>query len=359
MQLLIARAESGQERRGVMARDAHDDGRREDQGREQQGSPRPGGHQDGADHDGDRQGQQHLEDLPFVLDRHEGEETAGQDEADGVERAQAPQREPGPAGQQPEHGHGQAGAEVPERHRSAHHGDEWRAADEDQAGEEEEVEPERHEEERLAEQRQALPHEAQPAGAVESPLEKSMSARDGWQGWQRGLGSGLGMGRKMTVAGREARSQSTHARLTRAGPVDTLVFSPPQRPDRVTPAPAVPAALRPRLPRHRFAFQRGCPPGERCTPGGAHPLSRQRPARRPRHRHARLRLGGPLRREALRHAGTRLRRDRGILPARPAPPGPSRRGEWARPDRQGRTPRARALPGLCALPQPRSLPGPK
>ena len=74
----------------MMARDAHDDGRSEDQGREQHGSPRPGGHQDGADHDGDRQGQQHLQDLPLVLDRHEGEEAAGHDEADGIERAQAP-----------------------------------------------------------------------------------------------------------------------------------------------------------------------------------------------------------------------------------------------------------------------------
>ena len=125
------------------------------------------------------------------------------------------------------------------------------------------------------------------------------------------------------MAGHEARRQSPHARLTRAGPVDTLLFSPPQRPDRVTPAPAVPAALRPRVPRHR---------------------------------HARVRLGGPLRREALRLAGTRLRRDRGILPARPAPPSPSRRGEWACPDRQGRTPRARVLPGLCALPQPARSP---
>ena len=208
MQLLIARAESGQERRGVMARDAHDNGRGEDQGREHQGSPRSGGHQDGADHDGDRQGQQHLQDLPFVLDRHEGEETAGQGEADGIERARAPQRKPGSAGEQPEQCHGQAGAEVPECHRSAHHSDEWRAADEGQAGEEEEVEPERHEEERLAEERQALPHEAQPTGAVEAPLEESTGVR-GRRVW-------VGHGGKMAVAGREARRQSPGPRDQRS-----------------------------------------------------------------------------------------------------------------------------------------------
>ena len=77
---------------------------------------------------------------PSSCDRHEGEEAAGHDEADGIERAQAPQREPGPAGQQPEQGHRQAGAEVAERDRSAHHGDERGAADQDHAGEEEEVE---------------------------------------------------------------------------------------------------------------------------------------------------------------------------------------------------------------------------
>jgi hypothetical protein len=33
---------------------------------------------------------------------------------------------PGPVGRQPDQCHGQAGAEVPECHRPAHHGDEWR-----------------------------------------------------------------------------------------------------------------------------------------------------------------------------------------------------------------------------------------
>ena len=69
----------------------------------------------------------------------------------------------------------QLAAEVPERDRPHHHGDERGAADQHHAGEEEEVESERHEEERLAEQRQALPHEVQPARGVESPLEDGTS----------------------------------------------------------------------------------------------------------------------------------------------------------------------------------------
>ena len=70
--LLVGRAEPGQQRRGVMARDADDHGRQEYQRREHHGSARPGRHQDRPDHHGHDEGQQHLEDLALVLHCHEG-----------------------------------------------------------------------------------------------------------------------------------------------------------------------------------------------------------------------------------------------------------------------------------------------
>ena len=55
--------------------------------------------------------------------------TPASGEADGVERAQGLEREPGPAGDQPDHRHGQAGADVAQGHRAADHGERVGAAD--------------------------------------------------------------------------------------------------------------------------------------------------------------------------------------------------------------------------------------
>ena len=175
--LLVALAEPGQERRGMVARDAHDHGGQEGQRCEQQRPPRPGGYQDGPDHDGDREGEQHLEDLSPVVQGHEGQEGAGHDDADGIERAQCPGRPPAAPGDEPDRAHRPAPAEVAERDRAFHDGGERRAAEQDHAGEEEEVEAERHEKERPADQRKALPYEVQPVGGVESALDVAHTIR--------------------------------------------------------------------------------------------------------------------------------------------------------------------------------------
>jgi len=70
----------------MMPRDAHDHRGDEHQGRDECGSAWLGREQDGPQHDGDRERQQHLQDLALVLDRHEGEEDAGHDEAGGIQR---------------------------------------------------------------------------------------------------------------------------------------------------------------------------------------------------------------------------------------------------------------------------------
>lgn len=158
-----------------MPRDADDHGWQESQRREHHGSARTRRHQDRPDHDGDGEGQQHLKDLPLVIPCHDGQESAGHDNADGIERPQAPPRASGAAGQEPKQAHRPAGSEVAERDRPLHHADERGAADQHHACEEEEVESERHEEERLADQRQALPHEIQPVRGVESPFEEGAS----------------------------------------------------------------------------------------------------------------------------------------------------------------------------------------
>src|SRR5690242_7852227 len=76
---------------------------------------------------------------------------------------------------------------MPERHRSAHHGGERRAADEDHAAEEEEVEAERDQEEGLAEQGQALADEAQAVGGVETALEDGAGLRAAWRSRRQGV----------------------------------------------------------------------------------------------------------------------------------------------------------------------------
>jgi hypothetical protein len=184
--LLVARGEPGQERRRVMARDADHYGWQERQRREHHGAAGTRGDEDRPDHDGDGEGQQHLEDLTLVIPRHDGEETAGDNDAHRIDRPQAPPGEPGAAGQEPEQTHGRAGGDVAQGDGIRHDGDEPGAADQHHACYKENVESERDEEERLADERQALPDKIQPIRGVESPLQDG--TRPGLGGTSRRCG---------------------------------------------------------------------------------------------------------------------------------------------------------------------------
>jgi hypothetical protein len=88
-----------------MASDADDHGRQERHGREHQGSAWPGRHQDRPEHDGHGESQEHLEDLTFTVHGYDGQEAAGDDEAEGVEGPQASHRQSGAPAQDPEQAH--------------------------------------------------------------------------------------------------------------------------------------------------------------------------------------------------------------------------------------------------------------